>query len=147
MLLLLAGCWAAWEAGMYLRADGAAARWCVEVRASGTMGERGPPARACPPPTRRGSRGAGLPSPPATTRTAPSCRPGSSSATSCEYLPSFALFYYMYYPLVNVWGCMRYVQKRRPTVYEEFDSGVTCMKLAGWQRKLKNIHLTLSGLQ
>lgn len=89
VVLSFLGCWVAWEAGTCLRVGVAVARWCVEVRSSLDMLDRGPleiPTmllyhRMC-----RDTlpEGAGL-LPPVITRVALLCRPVSNSAISCEF--------------------------------------------------------------
>lgn len=84
------GCWVVWEAGTCLRVGVAVARWCVEVRASQDISDRGP--LEIPTMLLRYHRmckdtlpeGAGR-LPPAITRVALLCRPASSSAISCEF--------------------------------------------------------------
>lgn len=84
------GCWVAWEAGTCLRVGVAAARWCVEVRASQDMPDQGPLEirtmllqyhRICRDTLQEGAERLQL----AITRAAPLCRPVLNSAISCEF--------------------------------------------------------------
>ncbi|CAB0044738.1 unnamed protein product, partial [Trichogramma brassicae] len=82
---ILYRCWEVWVAVTCRRDAAAAARWCVAASwLAGRTIIRTATAtrRPCRPRTRRATPDAGPPSPPAITRAAPSCRPGSSSVTS-----------------------------------------------------------------
>jgi len=94
--LFLSGCWVVWEVDTCPRVGVAAIRWCVEVWASPDMVPHpGPPTVAgrswnrCPDTLPEDEE----PSPPATTRAAPSFRHGSSSAILCEFAPSNSTFF------------------------------------------------------